>query len=110
VRCSQSLVSVEVDGLIYLEVQDAQRAAYGIDNYLRAASQLAQTTLRSAIGKIDLDKTFEERKNQYGSDRRETSLNRLWGLGSATSRLKIGMPASGRPATGGIPKEGETPN
>jgi regulator of protease activity HflC (stomatin/prohibitin superfamily) len=48
-------VSVEVDGIIYLEVQD------GIDNYRRAASQLAQTTLRSAIGKIDLDKTFEER-------------------------------------------------
>ena len=55
-------VSVEVDGLIYLEVQDAKKAAYGIDNYLRAASQLAQTTLRSAIGKIDLDKTFEERE------------------------------------------------
>lgn len=54
-------VSVEVDGIIYLEVQDAHKAAYGIDNYLRAASQLAQTTLRSAIGKIDLDKTFEER-------------------------------------------------
>lgn len=55
-------VSVEVDGLIYLEVEDAHKAAYGIDNYLRAASQLAQTTLRSAIGKIDLDKTFEERE------------------------------------------------
>lgn len=55
-------VSVEVDGLIYLEVQDAKKAAYGIDNYSRAASQLAQTTLRSAIGKIDLDKTFEERE------------------------------------------------
>jgi len=55
-------VSVEVDGLIYLEVQDAHKAAYGIENYLRAASQLAQTTLRSAIGKIDLDKTFEERE------------------------------------------------
>jgi regulator of protease activity HflC (stomatin/prohibitin superfamily) len=54
-------VSVEVDGIIYLEVQDAHKAAYGIDNYLRAASQLAQTTLRSAIGKIDLDRTFEER-------------------------------------------------
>ena len=54
-------VSVEVDGIIYLEVQDAKKAAYGIDNYLRAASQLAQTTLRSAIGKIDLDRTFEER-------------------------------------------------
>lgn len=55
-------VSVEVDGIIYLEVQDAKKAAYGIDDYFRAASQLAQTTLRSAIGKIDLDKTFEERE------------------------------------------------
>ena len=55
-------VSVEVDGIIYLEIQDAHKAAYGIDNYLRAATQLAQTTLRSAIGKIDLDKTFEERE------------------------------------------------
>jgi len=54
-------VSVEVDGIIYLEIQDAHKAAYGIDDYLRAATQLAQTTLRSAIGKIDLDKTFEER-------------------------------------------------
>ena len=55
-------VSVEVDGIVYLEIQDAHKAAYGIDNYLRAATQLAQTTLRSAIGKIDLDKTFEERE------------------------------------------------
>lgn len=54
-------VSVLIDGIVYLEVQDAQKAAYGIDNYLRAATQMAQTTLRSAIGKIDLDKTFEER-------------------------------------------------
>ncbi len=54
-------VSVEIDGIVYLEVQDSHKAAYGIDNYLRAATQMAQTTLRSAIGKIDLDKTFEER-------------------------------------------------
>ncbi|MBU1610299.1 MAG: SPFH/Band 7/PHB domain protein [Proteobacteria bacterium] len=55
-------VSVEIDGVIYLQVQDAQMSAYGIDDYHRAASQLAQTSLRSAIGKIDLDKTFEERE------------------------------------------------
>ena len=55
-------VSVEIDGIVYLEIQDAQKTAYGIDNYLRAATQMAQTTLRSAIGKIDLDKTFEERE------------------------------------------------
>lgn len=55
-------VTVEVDGLLYLQVMDSKRAAYGINDYRLAASQLAQTTLRSCIGKIDLDKTFEERE------------------------------------------------
>jgi len=55
-------VTVEVDGLIYLQVVDSKRAAYGINDYRLASSQLAQTTLRSSIGKIDLDKTFEERE------------------------------------------------
>jgi regulator of protease activity HflC (stomatin/prohibitin superfamily) len=54
-------VQVGVDGVIYLKVLDAQRASYGIDNYMFAIIQLAQTALRSEIGKIDLDKTFEER-------------------------------------------------
>jgi regulator of protease activity HflC (stomatin/prohibitin superfamily) len=56
-------VTVEVDGLIYLQVQDSKLAAYGINDYRIAAAQLAQTTLRSCIGRIDLDKTFEEREN-----------------------------------------------
>lgn len=55
-------VTVEVDGLIYLQVVDSKLAAYGINDYRMAASQLAQTTLRSCIGRIDLDKTFEERE------------------------------------------------
>jgi regulator of protease activity HflC (stomatin/prohibitin superfamily) len=55
-------VTVEVDGLIYLQVVDSKLAAYGINDYRVAASQLAQTTLRSCIGRIDLDKTFEERE------------------------------------------------
>lgn len=55
-------VTVEVDGLLYLQVMDSKLAAYGINDYRLAASQLAQTTLRSCIGKIDLDKTFEERE------------------------------------------------
>jgi len=55
-------VTVEVDGLVYLQVMDSKMAAYGINDYRLAASQLAQTTLRSCIGKIDLDKTFEERE------------------------------------------------
>ncbi len=55
-------VTVEVDGVIYLQVQDSKLAAYGISDYRTAAGQLAQTSLRSCIGRIDLDKTFEERE------------------------------------------------
>jgi regulator of protease activity HflC (stomatin/prohibitin superfamily) len=54
-------VQVAVDGILYLKVMDPERASYGISNYQFAITQLAQTTLRSEIGKIDLDKTFEER-------------------------------------------------
>jgi len=54
-------VQVGVDGVLYLQVLDPERASYGITNYVFAISQLAQTTLRSEIGKIDLDRTFEER-------------------------------------------------
>lgn len=54
-------VQVGVDGVLYMQVMDAQRASYGIMDYVFAISQLAQTTLRSEIGKIDLDRTFEER-------------------------------------------------
>ena len=55
-------IAVEVDGILYLQVMDAQKASYGIDNYLFAATQLAQTTMRSIIGKLVLDATFEERE------------------------------------------------
>lgn len=55
-------VTVDIDGLLYLQVVDSKSAAYGINDYRLAASQLAQTTLRSCIGRIDLDKTFEERE------------------------------------------------
>ena len=54
-------VSVSVDGILYIQVIDSKLSAYGIDNYRFAASQLAQTSLRSVIGKIELDRTFEER-------------------------------------------------
>ncbi|MCI5064250.1 paraslipin [bacterium] len=54
-------VQVHVDGVLYLQVLHAERASYGIDNYVFAITQLAQTTLRSEIGKLDLDRTFEER-------------------------------------------------
>jgi regulator of protease activity HflC (stomatin/prohibitin superfamily) len=54
-------VQVGIDGVLYLQVLDAARASYGIANYGFAITQLAQTTLRSEIGKIELDRTFEER-------------------------------------------------
>jgi regulator of protease activity HflC (stomatin/prohibitin superfamily) len=54
-------VQVGVDGVLYMQVLDPARASYGIGNYMFAIAQLAQTTLRSEIGKIDLDRTFEER-------------------------------------------------
>jgi regulator of protease activity HflC (stomatin/prohibitin superfamily) len=54
-------VQVGVDGILYLKVLNAERASYGISDYEFAIAQLAQTTLRSEVGKIDLDRTFEER-------------------------------------------------
>jgi regulator of protease activity HflC (stomatin/prohibitin superfamily) len=56
-------VQVAVDGILYLKVLNPERASYGISDFGFAIRQLAQTTLRSEIGKIDLDKTFEERSN-----------------------------------------------
>jgi regulator of protease activity HflC (stomatin/prohibitin superfamily) len=56
-------VQVQVDGVLYMKVLTPERASYGIQDYLFAISQLAQTTLRSEVGKIDLDRTFEERTN-----------------------------------------------
>ena len=54
-------ISVEVDGILYMQVIDPVKASYGINNYIFASTQLAQTTMRSEIGKIELDRTFEER-------------------------------------------------
>jgi regulator of protease activity HflC (stomatin/prohibitin superfamily) len=56
-------VQVGIDGVLYLKVLDPERASYGIHNYVFAITQLAQTTLRSEVGKIELDRTFEERTN-----------------------------------------------
>ena len=56
-------VQVGVDGVLYLQVLEPRQASYGITNYIFAISQLAQTTLRSEVGKIDLDRTFEERSS-----------------------------------------------
>lgn len=60
-------IAVEVDGILYLQVLDPQKASYGIDNYRFASIQIAQTTMRSVIGKLELDRTFEERETINGS-------------------------------------------
>lgn len=54
-------ISISIDGILYMQILDPVNASYGIQNYIYAATQLAQTTLRSEIGKLELDRTFEER-------------------------------------------------
>jgi len=54
-------ISLHVDGVLYFRVLDPYKASYGVDNYVFAVTQLAQTTMRSELGKMELDKTFEER-------------------------------------------------
>lgn len=54
-------ITISVDGILYIQVIDPQKASYGIDDFVFAATQLAQTTMRSQMGKMLLDKTFEER-------------------------------------------------
>jgi len=54
-------IAVEVDGVLYMQVIDPVKASYGIESYMFASTQLAQTTMRSEMGKLELDRTFEER-------------------------------------------------
>ncbi|MDR2386948.1 MAG: paraslipin [Deltaproteobacteria bacterium] len=56
-------ISVEVDGVLYMTVMDPRLASYGVSNYHSAAIQMSQTTMRSVIGKLELDRTFEERES-----------------------------------------------
>ncbi len=60
-------IAVEVDGILYMQVVDPKKASYGIDRYQFASTQLAQTTMRSVIGKLELDRTFEERETINGA-------------------------------------------
>src|SRR3990170_9159812 len=74
-------VQVHVDGILYLKVLNPERASYGISDYVFAIVQLAQTTLRSEIGKIDLDRTFEERSHINGQVVSEVDkASEAWGV------------------------------
>src|SRR5918994_113831 len=88
-------VQVQVDGVLYLKVLNPERASYGISDYMFAISQLAQTTLRSEIGKIDLDRTFEERTNintQVVSELDKAS--EAWGVKVLRCEIMIIKPAA----------------
>jgi regulator of protease activity HflC (stomatin/prohibitin superfamily) len=74
-------IQVEVDGVVYLKVMDAVKASYGIANYQRAAVNLAQTTMRSEIGRLDLDQTFSEREKLNENIVREVDkASDSWGI------------------------------
>jgi regulator of protease activity HflC (stomatin/prohibitin superfamily) len=74
-------VQVHVDGVLYIKVLNPERASYGITDYTYAISQLAQTNLRSEIGKIDLDRTFEERTNMNSQVVQEVDkASEAWGV------------------------------
>lgn len=56
-------VALHIDGVLYVEIEDAYKAAYNVEDWMVAITNLAQTTMRSEIGKITLDNTFEEREH-----------------------------------------------
>lgn len=86
-------VQVGIDGVLYLKVMNPERASYGISDYVYALTQLAQTTLRSEIGKIDLDRTFEERTNINASVIQELDkASEPWGVKVLRYEIKSIIP------------------
>jgi len=73
-------IAVEVDGVLYLQVMDPIKASYGIENFLFASTQLSQTTMRSEIGKLELDRTFEERESINHSIAAVDKASDPWGV------------------------------
>lgn len=89
-------IQVEVDGVVYLKVMDAYKASYGIANYRRAAVNLAQTTMRSVIGRLDLDDTFSERDrlNEFIVEEVDKASN-SWGIKVLRYEIRNITPARG---------------
>ena len=78
---SRDNIQIEVDGLVYLKVTDAKAASYGIENYRLAAINLAQTTMRSEVGKLSLGETFSERDTLNEKIVREIdNASNSWGI------------------------------
>ena len=93
-------VQVGVDGILYLKVLNPERASYGISDYLFAITQLAQTTLRSEVGKIDLDRTFEERTHDQHRRRRRAGQG-VGGVGREGAALRDQEHPAARRRAGG---------
>ncbi len=92
-------VQVHVDGILYLKVLNPERASYGISDYVFALVQLAQTTLRSEMGKIDLDRTFEERSHINGQVVSEVDkASEAWGVKVLRYEIKNIKPPDDVPA------------
>ena len=81
VAVTKDNVALHIDGVLYIQIDDPVKASYGVENIYAAITNLAQTTMRSEIGKLTLDKTFEEReqlnKNIIGAIEKEVS---DWGI------------------------------
>ncbi|KAG2424705.1 hypothetical protein HXX76_014281 [Chlamydomonas incerta] len=89
-------VTITIDGVLYVKVMDAFKASYGVDNALYAVGQLAQTTMRSELGKITLDKTFEEREAlNHNIVRTINEAAEAWGLQILRYEIKDIMPPRG---------------
>jgi len=89
-------VAISIDGVLYVKVVDPHKASYGVENPIYAVSQLAQTTMRSEIGKISLDKTFEER--DHLNSRIVTTINeaaKAWGLECLRYEIRDILPPPG---------------
>lgn len=88
-------ITVEVDGILYMQIQDPVKATYGIMDYVFASTQLAQTTMRSEIGKIELDRTFEEReKINFEIVTAVDKASEPWGLKVTRHEIKNILPPS----------------
>lgn len=89
---SKDNTQLEVDGLVYLKVMDGKLASYGIENYRKAAVNLAQTTMRSEIGKLSLSETFSERDSLNESIVREIDkASEPWGSKYCAMKFAISL-------------------
>lgn len=89
VAVTKDNVSLHIDGVLYIEIFDPMKASYGVDDYVSAITNLAQTTMRSEIGKLRLDDTFEERETLNKNIVNAIELEaREWGISALRYEIK----------------------